>query len=57
MEREVTVVDVLEYYRPSGWVSINNDFDATIWVDAEPITKAEFDAGIKLVNCAVRTNN
>ena len=45
MEKEVTVVDVLEYYRPNGWVSVNNDFNLTIWIDAEPITKAEFEAG------------
>ena len=49
MEKEVTVVDVLEYYRPNGWVSVNNDFDLTIWTDAEPITKAEFEAGFELV--------
>ena len=49
MEKEVTVVDVLEYYRPNGWVSVNNDFNLTIWIDAEPITKAEFEAGKALV--------
>jgi hypothetical protein len=49
MKQEVTVVDVLSYYRPNGWVSIDNDFDLTIWIDAEPITKAEFEAGKALV--------
>lgn len=49
MEKEVTVVDVLTYYRPNGWVSVNNDFDLTIWTDATPITKAEYEAGIELV--------
>jgi hypothetical protein len=49
MKKEVTVVDVLEYYRPNGWVSVDNDFDLTIWIDAEPITKAEFEAGKALV--------
>jgi hypothetical protein len=49
MEKEVTVVDVLTYYRPNGWVSVDNDFDLTIWTDATPITKTEYEAGIELV--------
>ena len=49
MEREVFVADVLAYYRPNGWYVRNNDFKQVIWTDAEPITEAEYLAGIDLV--------
>jgi len=49
MEREVLVADVLFYYRPNGWHIRNNDFKQVTWTDAEPITEAEYLAGIDLV--------
>jgi hypothetical protein len=49
MTKEVLVADVLAYYRPNGWAVKNNDFNQVIWTDAEPITQAEYEAGIELV--------
>jgi hypothetical protein len=49
MTKEVLVADVLAYYRPNGWAVRNNDFNEVIWTDAEPITNAEYLAGIDLV--------
>jgi len=42
--------EVLRNLRPNGgWVITNSDFDSIQWVDCEPITKAEFDAEIAIV--------
>ena len=49
MTKEVLVADVLAYYRPNGWAVRNNDFNQVTWTDAEPITQAEYEAGIELV--------
>jgi hypothetical protein len=49
MAKEVLVADVLAYYRPNGWHVRNNDFKQVTWTDAEPITEAEYLAGIELV--------
>lgn len=38
--------DVLAMLRPNGgWIMRDNDFEQIQWVDCEPVTKSEFDAG------------
>jgi hypothetical protein len=38
--------DVLAMLRPNGgWIMRDNDFNQIEWVDCEPLTKAEFEAG------------
>lgn len=38
--------DVLAMLRPNGgWIIRGNEFDGIEWVDCEPLTKAEFEAG------------
>ena len=38
--------DVLAMLRPDGgWIIRDNDFNQIEWIDCEPVTKAEFDAG------------
>jgi len=38
--------DVLAMLRPDGgWIIRDNDFDQIQWVNCEPLTKAEFEAG------------
>jgi hypothetical protein len=38
--------DVLEMLIPNGgWVIIEDDYDSIQWLDCEPITKAEYEAG------------
>ncbi len=38
--------DVLEMLIPTGsWVITENDYDSIQWLDCEPLTKAEFEAG------------
>jgi hypothetical protein len=38
--------DVLGMLRPNGgWIIRDNDFNQIEWIDCEPLTKAEFDAG------------
>lgn len=37
---------VLSFLRPNGgWEITGNDFDSIQWLDCEPITKAEYEAG------------
>jgi hypothetical protein len=39
-------VDVLEMLIPSGgWITRGNNFEDVEFIDCEPITKAEFEAG------------
>lgn len=38
--------DVLEMLIPSGgWVITEDDYDSIQWLDCEPITRAEYEAG------------
>jgi len=38
--------DVLAMLRPDGgWIIRDNDFDQIQWVNCEPLSKAEFEAG------------
>ncbi len=38
--------DVLEMLIPvGGWVITEDDYDSIQWLDCEPITKAEYEAG------------
>ncbi len=38
--------DVVAMLRPNGgWIMRDNDFEQIQWVDCEPLTKAEFEAG------------
>jgi hypothetical protein len=38
--------DVLEMLIPTGsWVITENDYDSIQWLDCEPITKEQFEAG------------
>ena len=38
--------DVLAMLRPNGgWIIRENDFNQIEWLDCEPLTKPEFDAG------------
>jgi hypothetical protein len=41
-----TGVDVLTLLRPEGgWVIYGDDYDSIQWIDGEPVTKAQFEAG------------
>ena len=38
--------DILAMLRPNGgWVIRGNEFDGIEWIDCEPLTEAEFNAG------------
>ena len=40
-----TGAEVLEMLIPNGWVIVGDDYDGIQFIDCEPITKAEFEAG------------
>jgi hypothetical protein len=40
-----TGAEVLEMLIPNGWVIVGNDYDGIQFIDCEPITRAEFEAG------------
>lgn len=41
-----TAAEVLQMLRPNGgWVMYDSDYDKIEWVECEPLSRAEFDAG------------
>lgn len=50
MTLEVSGADVLEYLIPTGgWSITGNSFEGITFIEATPITKAEFEAGFAIV--------
>lgn len=44
----VDVTNILEMLRPEGgWVVTGNTFDGAQFLECEPVTKKEFDDGVK----------
>ena len=40
-----TGAEVLEMLIPSGWVIVGDDYEGIQFIDCEPITKKQFEAG------------
>ena len=41
-----TAAEVLQMLRPDGgWVMYDSDYDKIQWVECEPVSRADFDAG------------
>jgi hypothetical protein len=41
-----TATDVLHMLRPEGgWIMHDNDYDKIQWLECEPVSRADFDAG------------
>ena len=40
-----TGAEVLEMLIPSGWVIVGDDYEGIQFIDCEPITKTQFEAG------------
>jgi hypothetical protein len=40
-----TGAEVLEMLIPSGWVIVGDEYEGIQFIDCEPITKAQFEAG------------
>lgn len=41
-----TATEVLQMLRPNGgWIMHDNDYDKIQWLECEPVSRADFDAG------------
>lgn len=41
-----TATEVLQMLRPEGgWIMHDNDYDKIQWLECEPVSRADFDAG------------
>lgn len=41
-----TATEVLQMFRPEGgWIMHNNDYDKIQWLECDPVSRADFDAG------------